>query len=178
LSAIRKKFSAQVLEIRVDANGAFNYYDCKDKLNRLAKFKLHSIEQPIKAGQWSLMAELCKTSPIAIALDEELIGVSDKTTLLNTLNPHYIVLKPSLIGGLTETGKWAQLAQNLDIGWWVTSALESNVGLNAIAQWVAINGSGMPQGLGTGKVFSNNIASPLYLKADELWYAPHQNWEM
>ena len=173
LKFIRKKYSHNDLEIRVDANGAFNFEDALLKLNTLTKYDIHSIEQPIKQGQWSKMATLCKQTPLPIALDEELIGVSDigkRKSMLDTVNPQYIILKPSLIGGLNDTKIWSKLADERNIGWWVTSALEGNIGLNAIAQWTYINGSDMPQGLGTGQVFSNNTPSPLIIKGEKLWH--------
>jgi len=179
LKYIRDTFSANDVEIRVDANGAFSPNEALEKLEKLNKYKLHSIEQPIKQNQWKKMAELCKQTPIPIALDEELIGITtneNKIKILETLNPHYVIFKPSLIGGLEETKKWSICANELNIGWWVTSALEGNIGLNAIAQWTYQNGSDMPQGLGTGQVFSNNIDSPLNIQKNKLWYHTNQNW--
>lgn len=170
---IRKAYSYKNLEIRVDANGAFTPQNALKKLDSLSKFNIHSIEQPIKQGQWNDMATLCRQTPLPIALDEELIGISDinlRTELIDTIKPQYIILKPSLIGGLKETELWSKLATERNIGWWLTSALEGNIGLNAIAQWTYINGSNMPQGLGTGQVFTNNINSPLVIKGEELWH--------
>ncbi len=180
LKFIRKNFSEQNLEIRVDANGAFSPKDVFQKLESLSKYKLHSIEQPIKAGQWETMHLLCKNTPLPIALDEELIGIENLDTrkeLLDTIKPQYIILKPSLVGGLADTKHWSELAEQNNIGWWVTSALESNIGLNAIAQWTYTYGSNMPQGLGTGSVFSNNIASPLEIQGEKLWHNTTKTWE-
>ncbi len=180
LKHIRKSFSAGDLEIRVDANGAFNPDNALQKLEILSKFNLHSIEQPIKSGQWEKMQELCLKTALPIALDEELIGVlpGKKVDLLETIKPQFIILKPSLIGGLAETMKWSRLAEERNIGWWVTSALEGNIGLNAISQWTYLNGSDMPQGLGTGQVYSNNIDSPLEIKGEKLWYNQAKKWNI
>lgn len=180
LTYIRSQFSESDIEIRVDANGAFSTNEALEKLKRLSELKLHSIEQPIKQKQWDFMAKLCEQSPLPIALDEELIGITKKTErtkLLDTINPQYIILKPSLIGGLQDAAQWSQLAKKNNTGWWVTSALEGNIGLSAIAQWVSINGTKMPQGLGTGQVFSNNIKSPLEIQGEMLWYNKSNNWE-
>lgn len=179
LKSIRREFNADDLELRLDANGAFAITKALEKLKRLSDFQIHSIEQPIKAGQWNEMAKLCYTSPIPIALDEELIGVystQQKTDLLNTIEPHFIILKPSLIGGLEQSNEWIEIAENKGIGWWATSALESNVGLNAIAQWVFTHNPKLVQGLGTGQVFSNNIPSPLVLRGSWLFYIPLKKW--
>lgn len=180
IRAIRSEFDANTIEIRVDANGAFSPNVAEKKLNQLAKFGLHSIEQPIKAGQWKEMAKLCAASPLPIALDEELIGINDcalKEQLLNEIKPHYIILKPSLHGGFSGSDEWITIAENLNIPWWATSALESNIGLNAIAQWCATKSNNMPQGLGTGQLYTNNIESPLYLKNDYLWSDPDIHWQ-
>lgn len=180
IRAIRSEFDAKTIEIRVDANGAFLPNDAEKKLNQLAKFELHSIEQPIKVGQWKEMATLCAASPLPIALDEELIGVNDfaqKEQLLQEIRPHYIILKPSLHGGFSGSDEWISLADKLQIPWWATSALESNIGLNAIAQWCATKSNLMPQGLGTGQLYTNNIESPLYLKNDYLWSNPSIKWQ-
>jgi o-succinylbenzoate synthase len=180
LKNIRKEFSSKEIELRVDANGAFNLNEALEKLKRLSDFELHSIEQPIKQGQMNEMAELCLKTPIPIALDEELIGVFDVTNkqkLLQTINPQYIILKPSLIGGFKGSEQWIKLAENQHIGWWITSALESNVGLNAIAQWTYSLGNNMPQGLGTGGLFTNNIGSPLEVKKGHLHYNNDKKWK-
>lgn len=173
VAEIRKDFSPEMIEIRVDANGGFNRSEALGKLNQLSCFKLHSIEQPIKNNQHDSMADLCKTTPIAIALDEELIGVvnlHDKENLLRKIMPQYIILKPSLVGGFKGSQEWIDIAEKLGIGWWVTSALESNIGLNAVAQWTFTLENNMPQGLGTGGLFTNNFETNLYVKNGHLWF--------
>lgn len=173
---LRKRYSKDVVELRVDANGGFSPEEALDKLHTLAQYDIHSIEQPIRQGQWQEMARLCKQTPLPIALDEELIGVNDfdkKNELLDTIRPQYIILKPTLHGAFTGAAEWMALARDRGIGYWTTSALESNVGLNAIAQWcAAIDGeSTMPQGLGTGQLFVENFdAAPLHIEGDTLWY--------
>lgn len=172
LKIIRRHFSAKEIELRVDANGAFSPAEALEKLQRLSELDLHSIEQPIRAGQWDSMARLSQLSPLPIALDEELIGVhstSRKKELLETIHPQYIILKPSLHGGLRGSQEWIAAASQLGIGWWITSALESNIGLNAIAQWCATLHNPLPQGLGTGALFTDNIPMPLEVRGDELW---------
>jgi len=180
LKSIRSRFSRNDIELRVDANGAFSKSDANEKLELLGSFDLHSIEQPIKAGQWKLLAELCKTSLVPIALDEELIPIVseiDRIEMLDNVNPHYLVLKPSLLGGFAECEKWIQLANERKISWWITSALESNIGLNAIAQWTSkINPKGF-QGLGTGQLFTNNIPSPISVKTGKLWKDETPIWK-
>ncbi|HDZ03891.1 hypothetical protein LCGC14_0199350 [marine sediment metagenome] len=179
LSSIRKRYSKNDIELRVDANGAFSPQDALVKLNRLSKLDLHSIEQPIKAGQWDEITRLCQSTPLPIALDEELIGIVDvtkKAELLQTIQPQYIILKPSLVGGFAGSTEWITLAENNKIGWWVTSALESNIGLNAIAQWTAVLNNKMPQGLGTGSLFTNNIDSPLEVLNGGLFYDQSKKW--
>ncbi len=164
LKTLRNRFSLKELELRVDANGAFSVLQAPEILDKLACLDIHSIEQPIKAGQWDAMAHLCESAPLAIALDEELIGLHDESIrkeMMELIKPQYIILKPSLNGGFLSSQNWIDLARKVNSGWWVTSALESNIGLNAIAQWTAILNNEQPQGLGTGQVFSNNIASPL-----------------
>ena len=181
LKAIRRNFSAKEIELRVDANGAFSTHEAKNKLERLASLDLHSIEQPIKQGNWHEMAKLCKDTELPIALDEELIGVfsvTKKRELLQTVQPQYIILKPSLVGGFKGSQEWISLCQELNIGWWVTSALESNIGLNAIAQWTATLQNKMPQGLGTGSLYTNNIESALEVKNGALHYNINKNWDM
>lgn len=173
LAGIRSNFSEEVIEIRVDANGAFSEREALNKLKQLAEYKLHSIEQPIKKGLYDTMTVLCKTSPIDIALDEELIGVihySDKENLLQKVNPKYIILKPSLIGGFKGTQEWIEIADKLNIKWWITSALESNIGLNAIAQFTFTLENNMPQGLGTGGLFTNNFETQLFVQNGYLWF--------
>lgn len=172
LAHIRRRFSAEQITLRVDANGAFRPEDALKKLQRLAAFDIHSIEQPIRAGQWQKMARLCAVSPIPIALDEELIGIhekEDKKRLLDVIRPDYLVLKPSLHGGFSGSQEWLELAGKRGIGYWITSALESNVGLNAIAQWCATLHPQMPQGLGTGQLFTDNIMEPLEICDGKLW---------
>lgn len=172
---IRSRFSWKELELRVDANGGFAYDDALYKLELLSQYAIHSIEQPIRQRQWGRMAELCRDAPLPIALDEELIGVNDRETkkqLLNIIRPKYIVLKPSLHGGIRGTEEWVELAHERGIGSWVTSALESNVGLNAVAQLAAhLYGPHivMPQGLGTGQLFTDNISMPIEIRGCELW---------
>lgn len=180
LSHIRKHFSPEEIEIRVDANGAFSHSDAMDKINTLSQFNIHSIEQPIRQGQWDMMKILCKKTPLSIALDEELIGINnmeDKKLLLDTINPQYIILKPSLHGGIHGSEEWIRLAEERNIGYWITSALESNIGLNAIAQWTATQNHNLPQGLGTGLLFTDNIESPLFIDGDKLWYDTRRDIE-
>ena len=175
LKALRNEFSASDIEIRVDANGAFQATEALRYLERLATLQLHSIEQPIRAGQWEAMAELCEQTPLPIALDEELIGIftrEEKQRLLREIQPQYIILKPSLIGGYSGSEEWITLAETLGIGWWVTSALESNIGLNAIAQWTYTLRNPMPQGLGTGTLYTNNIPFPLYVENGHIGFNP------
>jgi o-succinylbenzoate synthase len=179
LKSIRKEFSASDIELRVDANGAFSKNDALEKLKLLSEYQLHSIEQPIKQGQWQEMALLCEQTPLDIALDEELIGVfsvSQRKQLLQTIKPQYIILKPSLIGGFHNANNWIMLAKQNTIDWWITSALESNVGLNAIAQWTYTLKNTLPQGLGTGSLFTNNFDSPLIVKNGTLHYDLNQQW--
>ena len=175
IKQIRGRFSHHEVELRVDANGAFRFDEALYKLELLSQYALHSIEQPIKAGQWANMAELCRESPLPIALDEELIGVNDpeqKRQMLNIIKPRYIILKPSLHGGMMGVREWVDIARDMGIGSWITSALESNIGLNAIAQLCSdIYGDAikMPQGLGTGQLFTDNIPMPLEIRGDQLW---------
>lgn len=173
LKHIRAHFSASEIELRVDANGAFSPAHALGKLERLAAFDLHSIEQPIAAGQWEEMARLTEQTPLPIALDEELIGcntVEGKKELLAAIRPQYIILKPSLHGGISGGQEWIDEAERQKIGWWITSALESNIGLNAIAQWCATFDNPLPQGLGTGALFTDNVEMPLSIRRDCLWY--------
>ena len=173
LQELRVKFSADILELRVDANGGFTKDEAKTVLQQLAYLNIHSIEQPVKAGNVNDMAELCAQTPIPIALDEELIGIvdfSDKKALLEKIKPQYIILKPSLIGGFSGSDEWISLAEEQNIGWWITSALESNIGLNAIAQYTYTKNNPMPQGLGTGSLFTNNFESDLDLKGELLYF--------
>ena len=180
LGFIRQYFSPEQVEIRVDANGAFDVTLALDKLNQLAEFKLHSIEQPIQKNNTDRMAELCEITPIPIALDEELIGVfslEEKEALLQKIQPQYIILKPSFVGGFRGTQEWIALAEKYHIGWWITSALESNIGLNAIAQWTFLQQNSMPQGLGTGALYTNNFDCPLQVAAGQLWYQKELDWK-
>jgi o-succinylbenzoate synthase len=179
LTSIRKEFSSKEIELRVDANGAFLPENALEKLKTLSELDLHSIEQPIKQGQLQEMAKLCEQTPLPIALDEELIGVfsvEDKRKVIHTVNPQYIILKPSLVGGFAGSTEWINLAEENNNGWWITSALESNIGLNAIAQFTYTLQSNLPQGLGTGSLFTNNIQSPLEVKEGTLHYNNYLQW--
>ncbi|WP_294284132.1 o-succinylbenzoate synthase [uncultured Chryseobacterium sp.] len=171
LKDLRQKFSGEILELRVDANGGFTKDEAKTVLQQLADLQIHSIEQPIKAGNTGDMADLCAGTPTPIALDEELIGITDfneKKKLLETIRPQYIILKPALVGGFAGSDEWISLAEQQNTGWWITSALESNIGLNAIAQYTFTKKSPMPQGLGTGALFVNNFESHLDLQGEWL----------
>src|SRR5690606_6555515 len=181
LRFIRANFNENQIEIRVDANGAFNKTEALSKLNQLSGFKIHSIEQPIKKNQTDSMSALCKTTPFPIALDEELIGIfsaEEKDELLQKIRPQYIILKPSLVGGIRGTKEWISVAEKYNIGWWITSALESNIGLNAIAQFTFLLNNPMPQGLGTGGLYTNNFPCPLVVKKGELCYDNTQQWDV
>jgi len=179
LEFIRKQYSADQVTLRVDANGAFSAKEALSKLRRLADYGLHSIEQPIKQGQREAMNALCRLSPVPIALDEELIGVNDireKQSLLREINPQYIILKPTLVGGIQSTREWIALAEEMGVGWWMTSALESNIGLNAVAQLTSTYHPNIPQGLGTGQLYHNNIDSPMTIDKGEIVYDAHRGW--
>ena len=179
IKAIRKEYDVDTIELRVDANGAFSPLEAMEKLKRLSEFNLHSIEQPIRQGQYDAMAELCAQSPLPIALDEELIGIHDVTKrslLLQTINPQYIIIKPTLVGGFSGSQSWIDLAEKQSVDWWITSALESNIGLNAIAQWTYQLNVNRPQGLGTGALYTNNIEAPLKIDNGRLIYAPSAKW--
>ena len=179
LSFIRQNFDEKTIEIRLDANGAFALNEALVKLKQLSGYKLHSIEQPIKSGNLNSMSELCKKTPFPIALDEELIGVfglKNKEQLLEKIKPQYIILKPSLVGGFKGTLEWISLAEKLNIGWWITSALESNVGLNAITQFTYTLNSKLPQGLGTGGLYTNNFDCPLFIENGQIHYNPKLDW--
>lgn len=181
LAGIRDRFSANQLELRLDANGAFTPENVLKRLDTLSKFSIHSIEQPIKPRQWEAMSRICRQSPIDIALDEELIGLTDPdemARMLDAISPRYIILKPALCGGFSGADRWIELAADRGIGWWATSALESNVGLNAIAQWVSQKNPTMPQGLGTGALYHNNIPSPLRQERDVLLTDVHGEWDL
>ncbi|EJL72157.1 o-succinylbenzoate synthase [Chryseobacterium populi] len=173
LQKLRAKFSKEKLELRVDANGGFNTGEAKIVLQQLADLHIHSIEQPIKSGNWDDMAELCAYTPTPVALDEELIGITDyneKERLLEAIKPQYIILKPALVGGFSGSDEWISLAEKQNINWWITSALESNIGLNAIAQYTYTKKSKMPQGLGTGGLFTNNFDNHLDLRGERLLF--------
>ncbi len=182
IKTIRQRYSREDIEIRVDANGAFSPQEAMNKLVQLDKFDIHSIEQPIARGQYDYLAKLCATSPLPIALDEELIGIcgKDKKHFLERISPHYIVLKPSLHGGLSGCREWIYHAQQMGIDYWLTSALESNIGLLAIANWTSILPIDKPQGLGTGMLYANNIDIPLqirqgFLSIDALFEKEYKN---
>ncbi|GAB3569240.1 o-succinylbenzoate synthase [Spirosoma luteolum] len=181
LASIRARYTPEQITLRVDANGAFSPDEAMHKLERLATYGLHSIEQPIRAGQPDLMADLCRSTPVPIALDEELIGQMEyvhKFRLLRKIQPQYIILKPTLLGGMRHCDEWIELAGRLNIGWWLTSALESNIGLNAIAQYTAQFKNLMPQGLGTGQLYHNNVDSPLRIEQGHLLYDASQPWNL
>ncbi|HYW94972.1 MAG TPA: o-succinylbenzoate synthase [Bacteroidales bacterium] len=181
LKGIRQEFPASDMELRVDANGAFASAEAPEKLERLATLDIHSIEQPIRQGQPQEMAALCATSPLPIALDEELIGIAghtDKQQLLETIRPQYIILKPSLTGGLAASEEWIRVADSLGIDWWITSALEANIGLNAIAQWTWSLNKPVTHGLGTGMLYTNNIPSPLTIQNAALYYDTEKDWDL
>lgn len=180
LGYIRRRYFRENITIRLDANGAFKPDDVLYKLTELARFDVHSVEQPIKPRQ-DEMEELCRKSPIPVAFDEELIGVTDakaKTELLERLKPQYIVLKPTLHGGLASCAEWIRIAESLKIGWWITSALESSVGLNAICQFTAGYNLQIPQGLGTGGIYSDNFDSPLTVKDGKIFYDRDRQWSV
>jgi o-succinylbenzoate synthase len=179
LEKFRKSFPANKVEIRLDANGAFHVNEALQQIQDFSKFTIHSIEQPIAPNQAEIMQEICAKSRIPIALDEELIGIDvfqNAFKLLKLVQPKFLILKPTLLGGLKNCNQWIQLAQNLNISWWATSALESNVGLNSIAQWCATKNNAMPQGLGTGALYTNNIPSPLVAEKGKLQYALEKKW--
>ena len=181
LRYIRQNFDAKTIEIRVDANGAFNSIEALNKLKQLAVFELHSIEQPIQKNNTELMANLCQATPFPIALDEEIIGVflfSEKETLLKKIRPQYIILKPSLVGGFKGTLEWISIANSLGINWWITSALESNIGLNAIAQFTFTLQNPLPQGLGTGGLYTNNFDCPLEIERGHIQYNMTKDWDI
>ncbi|WP_064966943.1 o-succinylbenzoate synthase [Tenacibaculum ovolyticum] len=180
LKSIRNQFSAEEITLRVDANGGFTPNDALEKLKRLSELEIHSIEQPIKQGQWQEMASLCEKTALPIALDEELIGVftsKEKEKCIQTIKPQYIILKPSLVGGFKGSKEWISIAKNYKADNWITSALESNVGLNAIAQFTHILNNPLPQGLGTGGLFTNNFSSPLEVSNGSLGYNKQKEWE-
>ena len=173
LDSIRKKYSAKEITLRVDANGAFSLDEAIKKLTLLSELDVHSIEQPIQAGQWNNMQILCRETPLPIALDEELIGINTKEKkieLLNTIKPQFIIIKPSLHGGISGSKEWIEIADNSEIQWWMTSALESNIGLNAICQLAAEFDNSLPQGLGTGSLYTENIKSNLVVQNGSIYF--------
>ena len=181
LAMIRDRFTPEQITLRVDANGAFRPDEAMTKLDRLATYGLHSIEQPIRAGQPELMADLCRHTPLPIALDEELIGQMEyvsKFRLLKKIQPQYVILKPTLLGGMRHCDEWVEIAGRLNIGWWVTSALESNIGLSAVAQYTAQFKNLLPQGLGTGQLYKNNFDSPLSITNGQLHFNPGEPWDL
>ena len=181
LRFIRKRYSPNELTLRVDANGAFRPSEAAHRLEELSRLGIHSIEQPIKPRFVDELAELCLDTPLPIALDESLIGITDvtkKQSLLQTIRPQFIILKPSLVGGFSGTDEWINEAGKLDIDWWITSALESNIGLNAIAQYTSTKDIDKPQGLGTGGLFTNNIEGPLEIIGEELWFNTDKSWSI
>lgn len=180
LDYIRNKYYDKDITIRLDANGAFKPDEALKKLEILTKYRIHSIEQPIKQGLPE-MEMICKESPIPIALDEELIGIYDreeKEALLKRIQPHYIILKPTLHGGFKGCEEWIALATSMNIGWWITSALESNIGLNAICQFTANYKVTLPQGLGTGALYENNFSSPLEIDTGKILYNRDRQWKI
>jgi O-succinylbenzoate synthase len=181
LSGIRSRYNADQLEIRLDANGSFSPENAMERLERLAQLDIHSIEQPIGAGHWDILSDIVAKSPIPIALDEELIPIiqrEQKIEMLDKVKPHYIILKPTLHGGIAGCDEWISLAEARGIRWWATSALESNIGLNAIAQWVSTYQNPLPQGLGTGQLYVNNIPSPLRSGSGYFWWDQTLNWHL
>jgi L-alanine-DL-glutamate epimerase-like enolase superfamily enzyme len=181
LKYIRDQFSVEEMTIRVDANGAFSSENVMSKLKQLEPLKIHSIEQPIATGQWESMHDLCRKSPIPVCLDEELIGdftLEQKSQLVQSIKPHFLILKPSLLGGFSGTEDWIDIAESNDVGWWITSALESNIGLNAICQFTYGQGVVLEQGLGTGQLFHNNIDSPLEVGQGYIRNNPDKGWDL
>ena len=180
IGLIRREYKPENLEIRTDANGSFEPGNALERLKRLSDFYIHSIEQPIKAGQWDEMAGIAAKSPVPVALDEELTGIHDRQfmkKMLATIKPAYIIIKPSLTGGFEKSQEWINIAENEGAGFWITSALESNIGLNALAQWSYTLNGNIIHGLGTGEVYSNNVISPLRLSNGRLRYNPDQSWD-
>lgn len=180
IAGIRLHFSPVEIEIRLDANGGFTPENALKKLEKLAVYHIHSIEQPIKQGQLDAMADICKHSPIPVVLDEELIGIkpTDMERVIVKTKPAYIILKPSLLGGFKQSEEWIRMAEKHQVKWWITSALEANIGLNAIAQWTFTLNSELPQGLGTGQLYHNNIPSPLEIRNAKLFYQTKNDWDL
>lgn len=181
IRTVRNHYPTRDISIRLDANGAFSPDEALSRLEKLAVFDIHSIEQPVRQGQLKAMADICRHSPIAVALDESLTGVhkpEEKRDLLETIRPQFLVLKPSLLGGFRASEEWIEIAGDKKIGWWINSALESNIGLNAIAQWTATLSNPLVQGLGTGSLFTNNFPSPLTVEKGALKYNPQFQWDL
>ncbi len=181
LRSVRTRFNARELELRVDANGAYEVNAAMEILKKLAELEVHSVEQPIKPGRWEEMAGLCMHSPVPVALDEELPGKftnEEKHALITAIRPQYLVLKPGLLGGFQQAEEYISLAKQENTGWWITSALESNIGLNAIAQWTFMLNNSLAQGLGTGKIYRHNVICPLTLKGENLSYRPSKEWKL
>ncbi len=181
IEKVRKEYGPDRIQLRVDANGAFTKEEALEKLEELRKLDVHSIEQPIPSGAPDAMAELCEKGAIPVGLDEELIGVNDpeaKRELIEKIRPQYLILKPSLVGGFKGGSEWLDLAHEFGIGWWMTSALESNIGLNAIAQWCYKFKNSLHQGLGTGELFIENVGSPLKVENGGLWYDAQEEWDL
>ncbi len=181
IEKVRERYGPHEIQLRVDANGAFSPKNVMPILQRLDDLRVHSIEQPIKAGQWKDLARICKESPLPIALDEELIGVFEgqrKEEMLDKIQPRYIILKPSFLGGFKKAEEWIDEAEKRGIGWWVTSALESNYGLSAISQWNYNLYGHMASGLGTGSLYTNNFESPLHLVRGTIAYDPEKEWDL
>jgi O-succinylbenzoate synthase len=181
LRLVRSRFNAGDLEIRADANGAFETNAALEILKRLAELEIHSVEQPVRPGQWEEMARICMNSPIPIALDEELLGrpaEEEKQSLITAIRPQFLIIKPGLLGGFQQAETYIKLAKQENIGWWITSALESNIGLNAIAQWTYTLSNSLAQGLGTGKLYRDNVLCPLNLKGENMFYRPSRTWDL
>jgi L-alanine-DL-glutamate epimerase-like enolase superfamily enzyme len=181
LSWIRSRFKSGKLEIRLDANGAWEPEDALSRMEQYAAYDIHSMEQPIAPGKWESLGYICENAPFPVALDEELIGLDvnrEGAELLREVHPHFLILKPGLLGGFRNTERWVELAEERGAGWWVTSALESSVGLSAIAQWTYTQPISIPQGLGTGMIYRNNLHSPLQIEGDSLWYHPQRVWDL
>ena len=181
LTWIRSEYGAGDLEIRLDANGAWSPVEAQVRMARFARFGIHSIEQPIGPGQIEAMSALCKDPSIPVALDEDLIGITrmeERRLLINQIRPSYLIIKPGLLGGFSLAEQWIDLAESVGAAWWITSALESSIGLSAISQWTYQLGVSMPQGLGTGMLYTNNIQSPLHMEGNQLWYRPERGWDL
>ena len=181
ISWIRSQYGSHELELRLDANGAWSPEEALQKMEQFASFGIHSLEQPIAPGQWAEMARICSEAPFPLALDEELIGCDPEqegVRLMEAIKPHYLILKPGLLGGFAACSRWINLAGSIGAGWWVTSALESAIGLNAISQWTFRRNSPLTQGLGTGAIYRNNFPSPLSMEGSQLWYREETGWDL